>query len=86
MAMVITTGYAPIIFMMTNLLRAVLQPKAVEYLDTHGWAFDANGKVLNELSFRYEYDQRRRRLPGKLLSLIRTVLYWLTISLKQNQN
>lgn len=51
-----------------GMLRSVLSPKAVEYLDTHSWVFDANGKVLNELCYRYEYDTRRRmmvkQIPG----------------------
>jgi RHS repeat-associated protein len=47
-------------------LRAVLQPKAVEYLSANGWLFSAT--VLNELCFRYEYDKKGRltmkQVPG----------------------
>ncbi|MBO9204672.1 MULTISPECIES: DUF6443 domain-containing protein [Niastella] len=54
-----------------NQLRAVVQPKGVQTLHTLGWPSSANGgwgEVANELSFRYEYDVRkrltRRKLPG----------------------
>ncbi len=49
-----------------NRLRAVLQPKAVEQLSAASWVFNTN--ILNELCFRYEYDDRSRmsikKVPG----------------------
>jgi RHS repeat-associated protein len=54
-----------------NRLRAVLQPKAVEQLATSNFSNCSplgDGGILNELSFRYEYDARGRmtmkKVPG----------------------
>ncbi len=50
-----------------GLLRYRLQPEAVKYLDANGWSFaGANGQqVLNELCFRYEYDDKQRNILKK---------------------
>lgn len=50
-----------------GLLRYVLQPEAVKYLDANGWSFaGTNGqKVLDELCFRYEYDVKGRTVLKK---------------------
>ncbi|RFS19404.1 hypothetical protein DVR12_22480 [Chitinophaga silvatica] len=49
-----------------NLLRAVIQPRGVELLRNAAWAFSTT--ILNEFSFRYEYDTKNRpvmkRVPG----------------------
>lgn len=49
-----------------NLLRCVIQPKGVEQLMSASWAMTTN--ILNELCFRYAYDQRGRitikKVPG----------------------
>lgn len=53
-----------------NRLRAVLQPRAVEKLQAiSGWsALGSNTDILNELTFRYEYDEHNRmtmkKVPG----------------------
>lgn len=47
-----------------NLLRAVLQPKAVEQLPVGNWQF--NTTLLDEFCFRYEYDQRNRMVMKKV--------------------
>jgi RHS repeat-associated protein len=56
-----------------NRLRAVLQPKAVEALDpasslSQGLNWSLNSSILNELTFRYEYDGKGRitmkKVPG----------------------
>lgn len=50
-----------------NRLRAVIQPEGVNTLDGNGWSFSGN-TILDEQSFRYEYDQRgrmtRKKVPG----------------------
>jgi len=50
-----------------GLLRYRLQPEAVKYLDANGWSFaGTNGtQVLNELCFRYEYDDKGRNILKK---------------------
>jgi RHS repeat-associated protein len=49
-----------------NQLRAVIQPKAVEALASASWQVSTD--MLNELTFRYEYDARgrmiRKKVPG----------------------
>jgi RHS repeat-associated protein len=47
-----------------NLLRAVLQPRAVEQLLGNGWQL--NTDLLNEFCFRYEYDARKRIIMKKV--------------------
>jgi RHS repeat-associated protein len=47
-----------------NRLRAVLQPKAVEQLSAASWVFNTN--ILNELCFRYAYDDRSRMVIKKV--------------------
>lgn len=48
-------------------LRFRLQPEAIKWLDANGWSFaGANGQqVLNELCFRYEYDEKGRNILKK---------------------
>lgn len=50
-----------------GLLRYVVQPEAVKYLDANSWSFaGTNGtRVLNELCSRYEYDEKRRNILKK---------------------
>lgn len=50
-----------------GLLRYRLQPEAVKYLSEHSWSFagDNGQKVLNELCFRYEYDEKGRTVLKK---------------------
>ncbi|HEY0668636.1 MAG TPA: DUF6443 domain-containing protein, partial [Sphingobacteriaceae bacterium] len=50
-----------------GLLRYVIQPEAVKYLDANGWSFSGtNGtQVLNELCSRYEYDDKQRNVVKK---------------------
>ncbi len=50
-----------------GLLRYRLQPEAVKYLSANGWSFaGTNGQqVLNELCFRYEYDEKQRNILKK---------------------
>ncbi|MGN6213652.1 DUF6443 domain-containing protein [Parafilimonas sp.] len=53
-------------------LRCVMQPKAVEYLEAHGWAFEttamSTSPTAKEFCFLYFYDERNRmvvkRVPG----------------------
>jgi RHS repeat-associated protein len=50
-------------------LRCVVQPRGVELLMTNSWDLSAlSGVILNELCFRYEYDERNRmnvkQVPG----------------------
>lgn len=52
-----------------NQLRAVIQPKGVALLQTNSWNINAlSGAILNEQSFRYEYNGRRlmnmKKVPG----------------------
>ncbi len=55
-----------------GLLRYRLQPEAVKYLYANSWSFAATAgqQVLNELCFRYEYDDKGRNIlkkaPGAL--------------------
>ena len=50
-----------------KLLRAVIQPKGVEYLRQNGWDLAVNSNVLlNEQCFRYEYDYRDRMIMKKV--------------------
>jgi RHS repeat-associated protein len=50
-----------------NRLRCVVQPKGVELLRANSWGMTAlNGAILNEQSFRYEYDQRSRMIMKKV--------------------
>lgn len=48
-------------------LRYTLQPEAVNYLRNNSWSFaGANGtKLINELCFRYEYDEKGRTVLKK---------------------
>lgn len=50
-----------------GLLRYVLQPKAVDYLNGNGWTFATpdGQQVLDELCFRYEYDDKGRTILKK---------------------
>lgn len=50
-----------------GLLRYRFQPEAVKWLDENGWSFTGtNGqKVLEELCFRYEYDEKGRNTLKK---------------------
>lgn len=45
-------------------LRAVIQPKGVELLSSSGWVITTD--ILNELTFRYEYDERGRIIMKKV--------------------
>jgi hypothetical protein len=51
-----------------NQLRFVLSPKAVKIAYANGWNLNTDTTTINELCFRYEYDQRRRmsakKVPG----------------------
>jgi RHS repeat-associated protein len=52
-----------------NQLRAVIQPRGVELLQANSWNSNAlSGAILNEQSFRYEYNGRRlmtmKKVPG----------------------
>ena len=47
-----------------NRLRAVVQPRGVELLNAGNWAMTSS--VLNEQSFRYEYDYRQRLIMKKV--------------------
>jgi RHS repeat-associated protein len=47
-----------------GLLRMVLQPAAVQYLSANSWTF--NSTILDELCFRYEYDERNRMIIKKV--------------------
>lgn len=50
-----------------KLLRAVIQPKGVEYLRQNGWDLTVDSNVLlNEQCFRYEYDYRDRMIMKKV--------------------
>jgi RHS repeat-associated protein len=51
-----------------NELKCVIQPKAVDWLQTNGWNFSNTGgaEVLDELCFRYEYDYRGRMIIKKI--------------------
>lgn len=49
-----------------NRLRAVLQPKAVEELAKPAVNWQLTTDVLNELTFRYEYDERGRMINKKV--------------------
>ena len=51
-----------------NLLRFVIQPRAVEWLAINSWSFAAaNGpQAAADLCFRYEYDQRHRMIVKKV--------------------
>jgi RHS repeat-associated protein len=47
-----------------NLLRGILQPKAIEELLVNGW--NVTSDIANELTFRYEYDERARPVVKKI--------------------
>jgi hypothetical protein len=50
-----------------NLLRAVIQPRGVEFLNQNGWDLTLNnGTILKEQCFRYEYDHRDRMIMKKV--------------------
>ncbi len=55
-----------------GLLRYRIQPEAIKYFDTNGWDFTttAGQTILNEMCFRYEYDDHGRNIlkkaPGAL--------------------
>jgi len=44
-------------------LRFQIQPEAVKYLDNNNWVFNDN--LVNELCFRYEYDEKGRNIVKK---------------------
>jgi RHS repeat-associated protein len=46
-------------------LRFIIPPKAVATLISGGWNISANTGLINELCFRYEYDERRRIIAKK---------------------
>jgi hypothetical protein len=48
-------------------LRYLIQPEAVNWLDNNGWSFSGTdgNKVLNEMCFRYEYDEKGRNILKK---------------------
>jgi RHS repeat-associated protein len=56
-----------------NILRAVFQPKAVEWLLNHSWSFSSvpseGAQISSELIFRYEYDKFKhlikKQIPGE---------------------
>ncbi|MDB5198056.1 MAG: cell well associated RhsD protein [Chitinophagaceae bacterium] len=48
-----------------NLLRFVISPNAVEYLAGNSWLLSSS-TVINELCFRYEYDNRQRMIAKKV--------------------
>jgi RHS repeat-associated protein len=62
------TGWLCTYYLYDNLklLRAVVQPKGVEKLQTASWAF--NTSIYDEVTFRYEYDGKKRmsikKVPG----------------------
>lgn len=60
------TGWLCTYYVYDNLgqLRCVIQPKAVALMNTGGWNLSAS--KLNELCFRYEYDERSRLIVKKL--------------------
>ncbi len=45
-------------------LRFVLPPKAVDFLKSNSWQL--SGSVINELCFRYEYDEKQRAIAKKV--------------------
>lgn len=47
-----------------NNLRAVVQPEGVKALISNGWSF--NSTILDEQTFRYEYDHRNRMIMKKV--------------------
>lgn len=47
-----------------NQLRCVVQPRGVELLIAASWAF--NSTILNDQTFRYEYDGRQRMIMKKM--------------------
>ncbi len=47
-----------------GLLRFVIQPEAVAYMDAHDWVL--NTDAINEQSFRYEYDGFQRMIAKKV--------------------
>jgi RHS repeat-associated protein len=47
-----------------GLLRYVIQPEAVAYMNTNGWSLSA--EAINEQSFRYEYDGQNRMIAKKV--------------------
>jgi RHS repeat-associated protein len=49
-----------------NLLRFVLSPKAVTIAYGNNWNLSADATMINELCFRYEYDDRQRMLAKKV--------------------
>jgi len=49
-----------------NQLRFVIPPKAVKAIMGSSWSLSADTTVINELCFRYEYDQRGRMLGKKV--------------------
>jgi RHS repeat-associated protein len=51
-----------------GLLRFVIPPKAVQWLQLNNWDFTQTGgsTVISELCFRYEYDSRNRMIAKKL--------------------
>lgn len=53
-----------------NVLRAVIQPEGVKYLQQNGWDLASNnGVLLKEQCFRYEYDHRDRMIMKKVPGL-----------------
>ncbi len=49
-------------------LRYQIQPEAVKWLDANFWSFSSSDgqKVLNEMCFRYEYDEKGREVLKKV--------------------
>ena len=49
-------------------LRFVIPPKATGWLSQHGWSFSVTGGIdnINELCFRYEYDEYNRMIAKKV--------------------
>lgn len=45
-------------------LRCIIQPQAVQYMNTHTW--DITSTLLTEQCFRYEYDGRKRTIAKKI--------------------
>jgi RHS repeat-associated protein len=49
-----------------NLLRFVMSPKAVGILSGSNWNISSDPTTINELCFRYEYDERNRMIAKKV--------------------
>jgi len=62
------TGWLSTYYVYDNLnnLRFVLSPKAVTIVYGNSWNLSADTTTINELCFRYEYDQRQRMTAKKV--------------------